>query len=154
VSIRAITPSTVILSTLLVLGLFLNLNDRAAKWFQSLFQGKGRVLLAVVDYRPPHRIRQVLKFKTPEGFTVEVLGAIGPSGQRDLLGTVLLTDREDTYFNVSGRPTNLAILDRDSDGEPEILVPTLDPSGRPKLNVIRWNKDTAQFEVTEALSAE
>lgn len=118
---------------------------------KELLSPPDRVLLSIVDNKlqTKSKLRQAAKFKTPLGILVEIYGAADEHGQRPLIGHVRIPDLEDAYYHLNSRPTNLALTDLDSDGEPEIIAPSYDKSGQARLNVIRYNPSTDSFELSE-----
>jgi len=125
--------------------------ERVREKFLFLLSPPERVLLAVADNKlgSPSGLHQVNKIRTPQGIVVELLGSADSEGHRKLLEKVLLPDFNDAYFHLNTRATNLAIVDLDSDGEPEVLVPTYDQNGRPRLNTIKFDKQTNRFQLQE-----
>jgi hypothetical protein len=115
--------------------------------FKSLLAPPDRVLIGIVDNKLQSKsgMHQVTKLKTPEGIVIEILGRADEDGQRKLLDRIVLPDLEDGYYHLNSRATNLAIVDIDADGEPEILAPTFDREGRPRLNAIKYNFASNRF---------
>ncbi len=80
------------------------------------------VAMAQFETGIPYRI---VKVRTSEGIQLELYRS--PQDSRvNLIDRVDLLFHKDAHFNFSGGTTNLAVDDINGDGQPEIIVPTLD----------------------------
>lgn len=140
-----------LVTAIAVFSLFPHLSDSLGESVKSWIRPPERVLLGIVDNKLQAQsgMQQVMKLQTREGIVVEIMGAADASGQRKLLDKVVIPDREDAYYHLNSRATNLAITDVDSDGEPDILAPTYDREGRPRLNSIKYDFSTHRFQLSE-----
>lgn len=121
------------------------------KVFVDLIAPKDRILLGIVDNKIQGQsgMEQVSKIKTRQGILIEIFGAADQKGSRTLLDKVMIPDLVDGFYHLNSRATNLAITDTDGDGEPEILAPTYDREGRPRLNSIKFNFESKRFLLVE-----
>jgi hypothetical protein len=140
-----------VFTILFVLSLFMISSGFVRDLGKDLFAPADRKILSIVDnkFQAGSNFRQAAKILTPKGILVEIYGAADPQGRRPLTDSVLIPDRQDAYYDLNDRATNFAVTDLNSDGQPEIIAPTFDSSGRPRLNVIGLNKDTGRYEILE-----
>lgn len=114
---------------------------------QSYFSRSERQILATAsgDLAGDGSEWKVIKFRDPEGLTVEVFKPSG-DGNQQMMDRILLPDKHDGLFNFQNHVTRLAIADIDHDGKNELLVPSFDAQLVPHLNVFRYNATINRFE--------
>jgi hypothetical protein len=82
---------------------------------------------------------RVMKVRTEDGLFLEVYGQGETEGDKPLLTTIHLPDRNDGYFHFRGEASNLALDDVDNDHHIEIIAPTFDENSVAHLNIYRYN---------------
>jgi hypothetical protein len=117
---------------------------------RSLFSPAERKILSVATgpIFPEGKRGRVLKLSTTEGIVLEIYGPLKEQAEA-LIDRIVLGDRRDGYFQFQARATNLALKDLDNDLVYEIIAPSYDASLIPRLNIFRYNKDSAKFEPFE-----
>lgn len=110
-------------------------------YVRGLVQKPYREILAKSrgDMNGEGLIVNAIKIKTQDGISVEVFERITGTDEERLLARLHLDEKRDAHFNIRGRPTNLALMDIDSDGLLELIVPVYDENLIPRLHVFRFD---------------
>lgn len=89
----------------------------------------------------------VAKIRSRDALFVEIYEPMADGSQK-LVERIELADKKDGYFKFQDQLTNLAVADIDSDGQPEIMVPSFDQNLIGHLNVYRYDKGAGSFQRT------
>jgi len=116
---------------------------------QTLIFGDDRELLASVTGTIGDRSDlKILKIRTRLGVVIEVHSkAEADDHTYVLLDKVVIPDRHDGYFIVSGQTTQLALVDVDNDGRLDIVAPTFDDKLVAHLNAFRLDPTSNKLKL-------
>ncbi|MBX7230490.1 MAG: hypothetical protein K1X29_00255 [Bdellovibrionales bacterium] len=128
----------------------LALSSRHRLLWQAHFFPEKKELLAVVngDLLGNGSEFKVLKYATRKGLIIEIQS---PHQRNDnpyqMVDRVFIPDRHDGYFSLSTASTQLAILDINGDGVPEIIAPSFDENLMAHLNPMRLDPITKKIQL-------
>lgn len=122
-------------------------NPHIRNRIRTRFETNQRVMLTTTsgDLLHDGRKIEVIKYKGPEGISLEVLAG-DKTGSKTIVDRIVLPDHHDGLFNFEGHVTGLAVADIDGDGRIELMAPTFDDQLVPHLNLFRYNPETKKFE--------
>lgn len=88
----------------------------------------------------------ILKVRDSLGIKVEIYSVVSPESKQLFKQSFDLNKDSDAYITIDKNTTNLALSDVDSDGQLDILAPSVDQNGNLRLNAFRYNAELFLFQ--------
>lgn len=120
-----------------ILASFVLLNPKIKSKTLEIFVGTQREVLSQLIMERSGQEYKILKVKTVEGLLVEVYKVTDDHFL--LLDSQSLTDKKDAYYKFGDKKHNLFLKDINEDGQPEIILPSLDKNMKARLNVFLFD---------------
>ncbi|MCX7978237.1 MAG: hypothetical protein N2578_04470 [Bdellovibrionaceae bacterium] len=135
-------------SFLLLISLLIALFPQSRDYVRNLLHPQQRVLLAKATGFLAGDGPYLQAFKIAEGGNIllEVYKSENADSPFTLLGTLTLENQKDGFFHFQGNATNFVLADIDNDGFLEIVSPTYDGVGNPRVTVFKYNLATGLFD--------
>lgn len=116
---------------------FVMLNPSVKKFTMDLLHLSGRDVLSTLEFEKDDKKYKLLKVSGPQGLSVELYRV--EEGQILKLDTHYLVDKLDASYRFKDSKHNLLLKDLNKDGEPEIILPSLDKNMKARLNVFAFD---------------
>lgn len=87
----------------------------------------------------------VFKIKTNSGIEIEIYEKDLANNNQQFRQRFPLNDDVEAYLMVNNNSMNLGLVDVNSDGQMDVIAPTVDKNGNSRLNVFQFNSDLNSF---------
>lgn len=104
-----------------------------------------RKILAKVFAQYQEKIYIVFKIKTSSGVEIEIYFKEPQNGEQIFKQRFSLINDSEAYLMVNNNSMNLGLVDVNSDGQMDIVAPTVDKNGNSRLNVFQYNPELDSF---------
>ncbi len=128
----------IVLFLISIVASFILLNPKIKSKTLEIFVGTGREVLSQLIMERSGQEYKILKVKTTDGLLVEVY-KVSEDDHFLLLDSQALTDKKDAYYKFGEKKHNLFLKDINEDGQPEIILPSLDKNMKARLNVFLFD---------------
>lgn len=120
----------------------------AQQRLQNYFQNDERQVLAKITayYGVQQNQYTILKVRDSLGIKVEIYSVALADSQQVFKQSFDLNKDSDAYITLDKSSTNLALSDLDSDGQLDILAPSVDQNGNLRLNAFRYSTELSLFQ--------
>ncbi len=124
---------------------FVLLSPSVKKYTKRLFLDGEKEVLSQIELELQGTQYKIVKVKTMGGLGVELYKVL--DGDIMLLDSHSLTDKKDAFYKFEDAQHNLFIKDINNDGQPDIILPSLDKNLKARLNV--FNLDTYEEKLVK-----
>lgn len=87
----------------------------------------------------------MFKIKTGMGIEIEIYEKDLANNNQQFKQRFSLNDDMEAYLMVNNNSMNLGLVDVNSDGQMDVIAPTVDKNGNSRLNVFQFNSDLNSF---------
>lgn len=106
-----------------------------------------RTILAKLTFPVGEKTYMVFKIKTEFGLLVEIFEKAETENQK-LKQKFEFLDEKEAFLMVNSNAENLFTIDYDKNGTDEIVAPTIDKQGQSRLNILYYNFELDQFQLS------
>lgn len=123
-----------------------NLNEPLRDSVRDFLLRDQRQILAkaIGDLSGLNETFTVLKVKTKDSLSIEIYQ--NSENESTFRGRFILPEKRDGHFTYQGNATNLILMDINADSSLEILTSSYDENLVPRMHVLRFHNDRADFE--------
>jgi hypothetical protein len=120
----------------------------AQQRLRNYFQNDERQVLAKITayYGVQQNQYTILKVRDSLGIKVEIYSVALADSQQVFKQSFDLNKDSDAFITLDKSSTNLALSDLDSDGQLDILAPSVDQNGNLRLNAFRYSPELSLFQ--------
>ena len=134
---------------MIVLSLALATSKNLREYIRSsIFQQNKRAVLSVLNYETQSNKYKIVKVKKSQTLFVEIYDKHTKKQASFSLGKNLLNGA----IFLNGRATELASYDLDSDGQKEVIVPTLSKNNKNLIFILKFHLKTNTFSLESPIS--
>ncbi len=120
------------------------LNPAVKQKTMSLFLDTQKQVLSQLEMQSQGRTYKIVKVQNLNGLAVELYKI--EEGELIFLDSKELTDKKDAFYKFGDKKHNLFLKDINSDGMPEVILPSLDKNMKARLNVYSFDSVNETLE--------
>ncbi len=120
------------------------LNPTVKQKTMSFFLDTQKQVLSQLEMQSQGRTYKIVKVQNLNGLAVELYKI--EDGELIFLDSKELTDKKDAFYKFGDKKHNLFLKDINSDGSPEVILPSLDKNMKARLNVYTFDSVNETLE--------